>query len=109
VAPSGNGIFFGTGSSEQGTPGVGIYAYTPGGVPPTAPTASPPASPPPSSSDVGAGRSAASAPTRSRGLPPTGALPWPPVVGGAVLAVVLMLRRLRQFLVVERLHGDIEG
>lgn len=108
VAPSGNAIFFGTGSSEQGAGGIGIYAYTPGGVTPTAPAAPPgDTSAPPAG--VGAGRSAAPAPTRSSGLPPTGALPWPPVLGAAVLSVVLVLRRLRQFLVVERLHGDVEG
>ena len=34
VSVSRNALFFGTGSSEQGTP-VGVYAYTPLGVVPT--------------------------------------------------------------------------
>ena len=33
VVVAGNAIFFGTGTSEQGSP-AGVYAYTPGGVPP---------------------------------------------------------------------------
>jgi polyvinyl alcohol dehydrogenase (cytochrome) len=34
IAVSGNGVFFGTGSPQQGT-GNGVYAYTPLGAPPT--------------------------------------------------------------------------
>jgi hypothetical protein len=34
VSVSRNALFFGTGSSEQGTPG-GVYAYTPLGIAPT--------------------------------------------------------------------------
>jgi hypothetical protein len=107
VAASGNAIFFGTGSSEQGMPNVGINAYTPGGVAPSAPAASPPtaeaATP---STQVAAQRSRA--PSR-RGLPPTGALPWPPVIGAGTLWALLVLRRLRQLLLLERVHGEVEG
>jgi polyvinyl alcohol dehydrogenase (cytochrome) len=109
VAASGNAIFFGTGSSEQGSPGVGVNAYTPGGVAPSAPAATPPsteASPPPPQQNVAAARS--TAPRARGGLPPTGALPWPPVGGGTALLVLVVLRRLRQLLVLERVHGEVE-
>jgi polyvinyl alcohol dehydrogenase (cytochrome) len=111
VAASGNAIFFGTGSSEQGVLGVGVNAYTPGGVPPSAPMPSQPVtgeSPPPSG--VAAGRATAPSSAGRAGLPPTGGLPWATVGGGGLaLALFAVLRRLRQLVGVERLHGDVEG